>query len=356
MKTNLNLRFFPILVLLLAFFVPTGLAWAQHPQLDATFHSEQNNIAPDGVVTATLTITNTNPSVHPALLVETRYPNLTLSWASEGFHDNGDGTYYFGPRSGNEVILMEFAFTGDCESDDPFANVFIDGLDQLQEKWVVTCSPSIEVSPAPLEMVAETGSILTSTFTISNTGLAPLTWEAQPDNWDRLSLYTNEGSIEPGESEQVTVEVNAFGLSHSETFVEVTLNSNDPDRPEVVLVVHVIVLAPDLTYAPHAIVVSGLQNTVVTQTLTIRNEPTAEMPLSYSLQPSHLWMTIKETSGVLEIGEVKIVQVVFNLTYTFVGQISIVSNDPSEGSLFVPVFVTVQEQQFLIFLPTVFNP
>ncbi len=91
-------------------------------------------------------------------------------------------------------------------------------------------------------------------------------------NW--ISAEPDEGEIAPGESEDVTININAFGLEiDCDYYSNMIINSNDPEKEQIEIAVHLYVPYPP---APHPHWWSGEESeanhSVIIESLTFEGE------------------------------------------------------------------------------------
>ncbi|MBN1886352.1 MAG: PKD domain-containing protein [Thermoflexales bacterium] len=102
--------------------------------------------------------------------------------------------------------------------------------------------PSIRLSPMNIEALINPGDSLIRMLTISNVGLADLTWDmvASPVvTW--LAASPAEGTVVPGGSAKVAIILSASGLTTRTFTTTLHVNSNDPDEGRIDVPVTLVV-------------------------------------------------------------------------------------------------------------------
>jgi hypothetical protein len=120
------------------------------------------------------------------------------------------------------------------------ANAGFEGVDATTTAMAtVTVAPQIAAEPDSISGSLLPGDTLTSSLTISNTGTVPLTWTvtegapncATPSAVPWLDVTPPAGSTAPGEATDVSVLLDASGLSAGVYVAALCVTSNDPAQP-----------------------------------------------------------------------------------------------------------------------------
>ncbi len=133
-------------------------------------------------------------------------------------------------------------------------------------------APDISVNPDSLDLALFPNEVDTLNFTIENLGGADLTWDAtEVATW--LSLLPTSGTLLPGESIDVVATFDSTDLLPDVYNADITITSNDPDTPEVLLPVTLTVnpLDSDLSVVKTANADVVSLGDTITYTLVISN-------------------------------------------------------------------------------------
>ncbi|MCH8070183.1 MAG: choice-of-anchor B family protein, partial [Candidatus Marinimicrobia bacterium] len=155
-----------------------------------------------------------------------------------------------------------------------------------------------------------------------------------------LSTFPTDGVIPLGESVEVAVTFNATGLNGGDYFSDIIITSNDPDEPEIIVTAHLNVTgAPDIWVDPDTM---DFEVTYVdyggTLELVIGNNGT-DMLVVTSISSDNNVFTVSQPSATIGFGDELVVEVTFLPTTVgdYSGNITIVSNDPDEGTIEIPL-------------------
>jgi len=155
-------------------------------------------------------------------------------------------------------------------------------------------------------------------------------------NW--LAANPDSGAIPAGESLKVEVTFDATGLNGGDYYADIIVSSNDPDEPQDTTPAHLHVTgAPDIALSDDSldfdsVFTSGSR----TETLVV-TDPGTDVVMVSSITSDNPNFTVDITSFNLNPGDNQAVLVTFTPVDTgmFTGQLTIVSNDPDEETLFV---------------------
>jgi hypothetical protein len=195
----------------------------------------------------------------------------------------------------------------------------------------VSSPPTIPtVGPPPLPSIVITTNLLTfnaiqgtnpaqQTFTLANSGNAPLNWAITGDAnaTTLLSLSSKNGIVLPGSSVPITVTPNV--LKSTAGVINATLTIQDTDKGTTVksqqVVVKITISNQALISVSTSSIVCNLSSTITssTQPLNISNSGSAvlDWTLSQSLPP---WISVDTPSGSLPPGYIAFVNVACNNT------------------------------------------
>jgi uncharacterized delta-60 repeat protein len=102
-------------------------------------------------------------------------------------------------------------------------------------------TPDIELSPGYFAVTVASGFSRLRRLIISNVGTAPLTYSITDDaTW--LSESPTAGTVNPSRSDSIQVTFDATSLPPDTYSATITVSSNDPDEPEVLVPVTLVVL------------------------------------------------------------------------------------------------------------------
>ncbi|OYT14005.1 MAG: hypothetical protein B6I19_02120, partial [Bacteroidetes bacterium 4572_114] len=131
---------------------------------------------------------------------------------------------------------FEFGGMASRASQDDIMEKYLEFFDMLQQG-----TPQIVVNPQSFDESLWSGQTTTQALTVSNTGDAPLNFSIEVDYsdvpLDWLSISPDNGTIAATASQPVDVEFDATGLELGNYTATILINSNDPDDPQVEIVV-----------------------------------------------------------------------------------------------------------------------
>jgi subtilisin family serine protease len=141
---------------------------------------------------------------------------------------------------------------------------------------VTALAPTIEVSPKALAESLQTAQTSTKTFTIRNTGHAPLKFSLiNPGANAFASAVPAQGTVAPGNDQVVTVTFSAGGLLAGTYQQSLTIRSNDPERKDVSMPLTLYVTnnnAPIVSFTPDSINFKSVQTgNASSRSVTIHN-------------------------------------------------------------------------------------
>ena len=207
--------------------------------------------------------------------------------------------------------------------------------------------PAISVQQTAIDFgTIEAGQTGEQTITITNTGTAPLEITGiESSDVSGLTFEPSTFTLAPNGSQTVTI---AFPSSTAGTFSgNITISSNDPDRATQTLSVSVIVQPPPVpaisvqqTAVNFGIIEAGQTGQ---QTITIRNTGTAPLEIT-GIQSNVSGLTFTPSTFTLAPNGSRTVTITFpsSTAGTFLGNITISSNDPDRATQTLSVSVIVQ--------------
>ncbi|MFQ6094078.1 MAG: choice-of-anchor D domain-containing protein, partial [bacterium] len=158
-------------------------------------------------------------------------------------------------------------------------------------------------------------------------------------------------TIAPTESLTVTV---TFSPADTGTVSgNLVLYCSDPDEGVVFVLLTGRGVVPDIAIDPDSLEITVWEGGTISTPLSVINEGTAR--LIFEMSSDSLWLSQNPDSGGVDPQETLIVEVIFDATSLTIGDyydtIRVVSNDPDEPELTVPVHLTVREAQVVVSIP-----
>ncbi|MDD3465498.1 MAG: agmatine deiminase family protein, partial [Candidatus Cloacimonetes bacterium] len=183
--------------------------------------------------------------------------------------------------------------------------------------------------------------------TLSGSIVLPSTGSPDP-TWYSASPLS--GSIAAGQSQTVTVYFSAVDMAVGSYYADLTITSNDPVNPTLVVDLQMdvwdeIVTDPLIAVTPVAVSGTAVEGTSTTATVTVTNNGGAA--LTWSTPSSFAaWGTVSPASGTIADGGNTVLTLTLNATAltagTYNANMVITSNAVNEPSLTVPVSFTVE--------------
>ena len=183
--------------------------------------------------------------------------------------------------------------------------------------------------------------------TISGSIVLPSTGSPDP-TWYSASPLS--GSIAAGQSETVTVNFSAVDMAVGSYYADLTITSNDPVNPTLVVDLQMdvwdeIVTDPLIAVTPASVSGTAVEGASTTATVTVTNNGGAA--LTWSTPSSFAaWGTVSPTSGTIAAGGNTVLTLTLNAAAltagTYNANMVITSNAVNEPSLTVPVSFTVE--------------
>ena len=150
---------------------------------------------------------------------------------------------------------------------------------------VIPVAPAIRVNPTAIEVEQKPGRVANRAVTIRNQGNGPLDWALTdedgcdaPADLPWLTVSQASGSLAPGGSTQIRVELSSAGQDPGVLAATLCVASNDPAVPLVEIAVTLTVLdLPTAVVTPEALAVSQPAGTITGTPLTIGNTGTSAL-------------------------------------------------------------------------------
>jgi len=167
---------------------------------------------------------------------------------------------------------------------------------------------------------------------------------ASLESW--LSIDPTEGTVGPGISIDVGVGFDAAGMNGGDYSANISVGSNDPSNPEVLVSLQLTVIgAPDVAVDISSIDFQSIfVNHTDTSGFVISNDGTDVLEV-FSISVDNSVFSVLSSSATLAPGEEQGVQVVFSPTSTgdFSGIITLSTNDTDEETVSIPVSGSANE-------------
>ena len=288
----------------------------------------------------TITIMNTGTAPLEVTGIESDVPGLTFE----------PSTFTLAPNGSRTVTVTFPSSTAGTFS----GNITISSNDP--DRATRTLSVSVIVQPPPVPVIAvqqtvvdfgaiEAGQTGQQTFTIMNTGTAPLEVTGIESDVPGLTFTPSMFTLAPDGSQIVTI---TFPSSTAGTFSgNITISSNDPDRATRTLSVSVIVQAapaPVLVVGEPAIDFGSIDaEKTAQQTFTIQNTGTAPLEVT-GIESDVPGLTFEPSMFTLDPNGSQTVTITFPkpMEGEFSGSINILSNDPDRAKHTLTISGVVQ--------------
>ena len=288
----------------------------------------------------TITIMNTGTAPLEVTGIESDVPGLTFE----------PSTFTLAPNGSRTVTITFPSSTAGTFS----GNITISSNDP--DRATRTLSVSVIVQPPPVPVIAvqqtavdfgaiEAGQTGQQTFTIMNTGTAPLEITGIESDVSGLTFTPSMFTLAPNGSRTVTI---TFPSSTAGTFSgNITISSNDPDRATRTLSVSVIVQAapaPVLVVGEPAIDFGSIDaEKTAQQTFTIENTGTAPLEIT-GIESDVPGLTFEPSVFTLDPNGSRTVTITFPkpMEGEFSGRINILSNDPDRATHTLTISGVVQ--------------
>ena len=204
--------------------------------------------------------------------------------------------------------------------------------------------PAIAITPSALSFSAIQGTNpAPQSFTISNTGNAPLNWAATEDaSGSAFALVSpKQGTIAPGKTSVITVTLNTTGAPAG--FIDALITIFDTDKGTRVSSQQVAITILNQAVINVSSTTMTFTTTNPTQSLVITNTGSALLNWTLLVQPLSPWLSVDITGGKLSPGESQTVKVTCDSTDLSVGNhtVTLVVSDTDTGTPVVPQDVQV---------------
>jgi len=223
-------------------------------------------------------------------------------------------------------------------SDDPDEPVVT-----VEASLTVLAPPDIDVVPLAVSFELPQGGTACDALLVSNLGELDLTWGlAEPCSW--LTMAPDSGIVPPGGSQEVEVCADAAGLDPGLYDCALSINSDDPDEPVVVVDADLTVLAPpELELDTMSFAFELEEGATACDTLGVSN--TGGMNLTWTLSDTCAWLTGLPSEGETPPGESHEIDVCVDATGLLAGdylcELLLATNDPDDPAIALPVTLTI---------------
>ncbi len=300
-------------------------------------------VLPASLLFGSVTVSASSQKTFTIRNIGTAVLNISGITEPEGFTvDKSTGFTVF--ENDSQIVTVTFSPT---TAKSYSGNIIIDNDDSDEPGVIVSVSgtgvpaPEIEVLPASLSFGSVTVSASSQkTFTIRNIGTALLNVNSitSPDGF---TVHPSTGfTVSENGNRIVTVTFSPTAVkSYSGN---ITINSDDPDEPQVTVNVSGIgslLLAPEIEVLPASLSFgSVIVNTSSQKTFTIRNTGTAVLNVSSITAPEGFTVD-KSTAFTVSANDSQVVTVTFTPSeeWSYSGNIVINSNDSDEPQVIVSV-------------------
>jgi hypothetical protein len=177
-------------------------------------------------------------------------------------------------------------------------------------------------------------------------------------------MSPESGTVSAGSSSDVDIIFDASGMFGGEYYADIIVASNDPDDPEVVVSAHLSVTSasniwvdPDTAdFGEIYVNYAGPGDYGGTLELTLGNDGVDVLNVS-SITVDNTAFTLSQSSASIDYGEEIMLDVTFTTTDvgTDSGTITIVSNDPDQGTFTIPVYANALEPPVIMVAPNSFS-
>ncbi|SVE20808.1 uncharacterized protein METZ01_LOCUS473662, partial [marine metagenome] len=177
-------------------------------------------------------------------------------------------------------------------------------------------------------------------------------------------MSPESGTVSAGSSSDVDVIFDASGMFGGEYYADIIVASNDPEDPEVVVPAHLSVTgAANIWVDPDTVVFgeiyvnyAGPGDYSGTLELTLGNDGSEVLNVS-SITVDNTAFTLSQSSATIDYGERIILDVTFTTTDvgTDSGTITIVSDDPDQGTFTIPVYANAVEPPVIAVAPDILS-
>jgi hypothetical protein len=182
--------------------------------------------------------------------------------------------------------------------------------------------------------------------------------------YDAISLSPESGTVSAGSSSDVDIIFDASGMFGGEYYADIIVASNDPDYPEVAVPAHLSVTSTsDIWVDPDTVDFGEIYvnyddavNYGATLELALGNDG-ADVLNASSISVDNTAFMLSQNFASINYGEELMLSVTFTTTDVGAdsGTITIVSDDPDEGTLTIPVYANAIEPPVIVVAPDSFS-
>ena len=276
--------------------------------------------------------------------------------AVEGFRANGGISFplLLNARDSAPASYENFVVVGTDGTASTISGLSSSSVTQVKDKvtellaQIPPPAPAISVQQTAVDFgTIDAGQTGEQTITIQNTGTASLEITGMESDVPGLSFSPSTFTVEPGGSQIVTVTLP--NATEGEISGSITISSNDPDpdRAKQTLSVSVIVQpppAPAISVQQTAVDFGTIEFAqTVQRTITIRNTGTADLVIT-GIESDVSGLSFSPSTFTLAPNGSQMVTITFpsSTAGTFLGNITISSNDPDRATQTLSISVIVQ--------------
>ncbi|MEE2708206.1 MAG: S8 family serine peptidase, partial [Gemmatimonadota bacterium] len=268
----------------------------------------------------------------------------------------GDGTYSFLLPAGAYTIQASRDGYATAEDTVSIADDSTKVLNFLLEPAF------LQTSHSSFKDTLNAGTTVDHVLTISNPGAGTLKFtvgktfalsveggpKPLPHYTDWLTITPDSGQLNANESLALNVKVNSTGLANFTYTADITLGSNDPNKPSVVLGDTLIVQNAghgQISVTPSSLTASLEPDSTTVRNITIKNSGAGPLQISNIIDDAG-WLSISPRFYLLPPGDSTLVTVTFNAASLVGGSshaanIKINSTDPNASTVTVPVTLNI---------------
>lgn len=208
--------------------------------------------------------------------------------------------------------------------------------------------PDIALNPEHMSATTPLGQDVSEEITITNDGSLDLTWSLS-DDMDWLTASSTSGTIAPGESITLTVDMLGSTLTSGDYTGTITITSNDPDQADMVIDVTLSVTdQPYIEYSPGSFAIEQAPDIENQHDIEFTNTGSGELDWWATAPPPDDWIFVTgNNSGSLDAGQSTTLDVNID-SYglepgEYSSEVTISSNATNEPFVLIPVNLTVSE-------------
>jgi subtilisin family serine protease len=288
---------------------------------------------------------------------------LTVSAASVTGPFSHDGSFPLSIEPGERVLLAVEAAgqavgpasgTLSLSSDDP-----TDPVVEVPLGFTCLEPPVVSTIPARIDLALVSGQTATEVIDLGNSGVNGLEFAFTGELPGWLSIGAASGTVPPGDSVAVELQVDTAGLAAAQYATELVLETNDPLNPvQSLLIVLQVSDGPVLVADPAAVEFGGVYlGYLQDRTVTLRNDGNQTLNVSATSVSGAGLSLPAPWSGSLAPGASTVLTVRADPTAAgpLDGALTVSSDDPVNPALAVPLAGSAREAPGLLASPSSFS-